>query len=1183
MRNESEKQALKQYISEIKRYPLLSKAETHGLLVRYQKFQDKAALDKLTTHNLRLSLKVALRFEERCKTMTLLDLIQESNLLMIKAIKLFDMNRGVKLSTYICSSIERSLQRSIENQDETIRLPNALEVAARKYNNYVNEYIAQHKAKPSQEEIQSATGLSLSTISTIEEIYKFRTSSLNTKIKDDKNQTEIMSMVPYKKNDYHKIEIAQDNIILLQSLRDFLNPREYYIIYNRFVIDSPKTLEELGLELEITRERVRQIEHSTLVKLKPILKNIQIITNKKYKNMKIDQSMLIPLSPKEKLMLFYLKNNLDNLKYHILYTKVCNPQNDNFSYYQKKMPSISNENLKEILTEVENIIRTAFTEEKVNNLYDLYKEKYTISQLFELDILPIKNNINYQEILEFCNNTSLGEIENSEYYQSLNQKSQQLIAKFYQENYRRAGKHPYYYRERIERNLNLLMTGNLSKKQITLSQTEIKKILDENQHLLTDKDNNYIRYHFLNQKEVECNDYYDKKYWNYYQQKLFLLKFGIAHFFEQQITLDQINKVKKKSPTLLSEDEQYLVDNYYGNGVPKKTYQELANELGKEYQEIHDIIRKLRRKVITNYFNLNQGIKDIPTDKIKKYISDPRYEFSKENRDIMNYYLAGSSYQEIALKTSLSQIRVANSIAETIRKSNFYNYGIKKVLIITEQELEDLYNKNQYNNLEKTIINEYFIQNKQQKEIAQELEITTNKVKTLIQDFYDKYLKSKINNIPEKQYTKELTCHVTDTILTAEERYFLSLVTSHSLEEVKKQLKYSPKKMKKVQEDIDRKIRERILNIKAPSYGIISREEALKALNDPNIPLTDREKEILSHIKELNNYVLLSEKELATKYQMSASSLKRRYERIILSILQYNNSKKILLSYEKEIEPNLKYFCNIDRKIIELAYRDKLSYNEIAQKLNVSLYIINQTMHNIKIGLAAILTNHPTARKFDFDYARKVLEEPDIPIYGNKNLKIEIYKLFFGENSLKKYSVNEIKKMLNLTYQERAITTAAYNVMIAVEKYKLGERKQSIITEEDVIKYYQQYHSSMGNHKRKIYNSYFRRASHLNNNQPIPEKINFDILEDKNQIVFRLDENTKEDIKRLILSKKLKISSQIGKLLKEYYGITEREVMNGKEKERVLKLLEPLYLEKTNSIAGNEKNCIKKKIKPIYP
>lgn len=204
---------------------------------------------------------------------------------------------------------------------------------------------------------------------------------------------------------------------------------------------------------------------------------------------------------------------------------------------------------------------------------------------------------------------------------------------------------------------------------------------------------------------------------------------------------------------------------------------------------------------------------------------------------------------------------------------------------------------------------------------------------------------------------------------------------------------------------------------------------------------------------------------------MSASSLKRRYERIILSILQYNNSKKFLLSYEKEIEPNLKYFCNIDRKIIELAYRDKLSYNEIAQKLNVSLYIINQTMHNIKIGLAAILTNHPTARKFDFDYARKVLEEPDIPIYGNKNLKIEIYKLFFGENSLKKYSVNEIKKMLNLTYQERAITTAAYNVMIAVEKYKLGERKQSIITEEDVIKYYQQYHSSMGNHKRKIYNS----------------------------------------------------------------------------------------------------------------
>lgn len=1183
MRNESEKQALKQYISEIKRYPLLSKAETHGLLVRYQKFQDKAALDKLTTHNLRLSLKVALRFEERCKTMTLLDLIQESNLLMIKAIKLFDMNRGVKLSTYICSSIEKSLQRSIENQDETIRLPNALEVAARKYNNYVNEYIAQHKVKPSQEQIQSATGLSLSTISTIEEIYKFRTSSLNTKIKDDKNQTEIMSMVPYKKNDYHKIEIAQDNIILLQSLRDFLNPREYYIIYNRFVIDSPKTLEELGLELEITRERVRQIEHSTLVKLKPILKNIQIITNKKYKNMKIDQNMLIPLSPKEKLMLFYLKNNLDNLKYHILYTKVCDTKNDNFSYYQKKMTSFTNESLKEILTEVENIIRTAFTEEKINNLYDLYKEKYTIFQLFELDILPMKNNINYQEILEFCNNTSLGEIENSEYYQSLNQKSQQLIAKFYQENSRRAGKHPYYYRERIERNLNLLMTGNLSKKQITLSQPEIEKLLDENQHLLTDKDNNYIRYHFLNQKEVAKRDDYDKKHWNYYQQKLFLLKFGIAHFFEQQITLDQINKVKIKSPTLLSEDEQYLVDNYYGNGVPKKTYQELANELEKDYQEIHDKIRKLRRKIITNYFNLNQGIKEIPTEKIRKYISDPRYEFSKENIDIMNYYLAGSSYQEIALKKGLSQVQVANSIAETIRKSNFYSYGIKKVLIIGEKELEDLCDKNQYSNLEKTIIYKYFIQNKQQKEISQELEITTIKVKTLIQDFYDQYLKSKIKNIPKKQYSKELTCHVTDTILTTEERSFLALSVNNSLEEIKKQLKYSPKKLKKVQEDIDRKIRERVLNIKAPAYGIISRDEALKALNDPNIPLTDREKEILSHIKELNNYALLSEKELATKYQMSASSIKRRYERIILSILQYNNSKKSSLSYEKEIEPNLKYFCNIDRKIVELAYRDKLSYNEIAEKLNISLNIINQTMHNLKISLAAILANHPTARKFDFDYARKVIESPDIPIYGNKKLKIEIYKLFFGENNLKKYSVAEIKKMLNLPYQEKVITTAAYNVMIAVEKYKLGERSQSSITEDDVVKYYHQHQQTMGDYKKKTYESYFRRASHLNNEQPLPEKIIFDILEDKNQIVFRLDANTKEDIKKLILSQKLKISNEIEKLLKEYYGIAEREVMNGKEKEKVLRLLEPLYLEKIYFGGETEQSSIKKKRKTIYP
>lgn len=1169
-----EKESLKVYRKEIETYPLLTEEETKELLVDFKERGDREAFEKLVKHNLRLAYSQAFKYKDACRSMTLLDLIQESNIIMMKAIELYDINRGVKLSTYITSSIDQSLKREINNKDETIRIPVYLKEGFYKYRKFTSKYFEKYGKNPMIAEIKAATGLRESEIKTIEELEKFKTTSLNKKIANDNKKTELEQLFADGKDSYNDIEKDYDEIILLQTLKDFLSYRDYYIVYYIVIHQPHKSLEEISKDLNITKERVRQLEKQALEKIKPTLSKMQTKTIRKHTIKSLKKSSLIPLPPLLKSNLFFLKQNLSDIEYYIIYTKIFECLNDDFSYYQVKFPKSNPDTIIKKIKYCDTVIQKAFRKSNLDKVYEFYKKKYTIPQILEFDIEPIQE-IEYKELIEFSKNISFEEIEQTNSYQNLDKNTKRLLKRYYEKPQCRKGKSPSFYKENIEKEVNLQLLGYITNDSFKITKEEIEELTEKYKYLLTTQEIEAINNMFVKTKRI--NPYQEQD--NYLKDKIYQLKYGVYHFFDHHITEKQIRIVEQQKPNILSADEKYLINEYYGINTTRKSYKELEKELNIPSVLIHDKVALLRERILINYFNLEQSNLDISKEKLLEYLSDPRYEFSKDTKICLRLYLEEKSYKEISEITGFNQIQVSNFITESIRKANLYRYGVRKNFLPTEEELEDICSQINYTSEEKKIVSMKYISNLQLKDIAKEMNIPLPIVKKITTLAYITYLKSKIPQISKEDYELELIYHSSDSILTSKEKeliikekYFENCKTPDTNQKISQKLLFQ-------KEQIDTKIRERLLKIKTPEYGIISQKESILALKNPNIPLTQREKVILSHLKGINGYEFLSAKDLAKKYNMSVSSLKRRYERIILLIFQHQNTKKSSYSYEKDIIPIMKYFCKIDKRLIELKYGKKLTNKEIAEKLSLTIHKINIAIKNLKISIAAIIENDETARKFDFDYARDVIEREDLPLSGDKKLKGEIYKLYFGENDIKKYSLTEIKDKLNLSFSEAAIKTAAYSVMIAVKKYEQGQRDNLFsLNYTDILNFYNKNKDHLPTYKRLTYERYLNRKVTLNSNDSIPSSIIFDIIKSSGKQIFKLDETSKESIKKILINNEYHLSNRVRNLIKEFYEISEKELMSGKEKNKVIKSLNCIYKEYIKNSAAKEKIYIKRHI-----
>ncbi len=259
------------YLSEIGASPLLT-AEEEVFYSRKAQRGDESARQRMIESNLRLVVKIARRYMNR--GLAFLDLIEEGNLGLIRAVEKFDPERGFRFSTYATWWIRQTIERAIMNQTRTIRLPIHVVKEINVYLRVARKLTQELDHEPSADEIATLLDKPLEDVQRMLGLNE-RTASTDTSIMNDSGKTLLDTIVDDSMPDPTETLQDEDIHANLEEWLGQLNDKQREVVERRFGLHgySVSTLEEVGAEIGVTRERVRQIQMDALKRLRRILEN----------------------------------------------------------------------------------------------------------------------------------------------------------------------------------------------------------------------------------------------------------------------------------------------------------------------------------------------------------------------------------------------------------------------------------------------------------------------------------------------------------------------------------------------------------------------------------------------------------------------------------------------------------------------------------------------------------------------------------------------------------------------------------------------------------------------------------------------------------------------------------------------------------------------------------------------
>jgi RNA polymerase primary sigma factor len=264
--------SIQMYLKEIGQYPLISAHEEKELAKRIEK-GDEEAKNLLARANLRLVVSIAKKYVGRSADLTLLDLIQEGNLGLFKAVDKFEWSKGYKFSTYATWWIRQAITRALADQSRTIRIPVHMVETIAKYKQVVRRLSQDLGREPLAEEIATEMGVEVDKIHTIEKIDQ-DTVSLEKPIGDEGDEKSTLGEFIADEKILSPDQDSSRRILgdQVKEILDDLSPKERKILEMRHGLGDAHgvihTLEEVGREFGVTRERIRQIEAKALEKIR---------------------------------------------------------------------------------------------------------------------------------------------------------------------------------------------------------------------------------------------------------------------------------------------------------------------------------------------------------------------------------------------------------------------------------------------------------------------------------------------------------------------------------------------------------------------------------------------------------------------------------------------------------------------------------------------------------------------------------------------------------------------------------------------------------------------------------------------------------------------------------------------------------------------------------------------------
>ena len=260
--------AIKLYLKEIQKSTLLTASEERELAEKIAR-GDMAARDRMIESNLRLVVKISKRYMNR--GLPFLDLIEEGNMGLIKAVERFKVSKGCRFSTYATWWVRQSIERALVNQSRTIRLPVHVADDINKLVKISRELLQRLKREPTTEEVAAAMGVEPAYVSRMSVLLK-KTYSIEHPMGDNSDYSLIDTIEDKNIADPGALIEDLDRYSHVSQWLESLSENEREILVLRFGLDDrePQTLDTIGQKFGVTRERIRQIEAKSLAKLRRI-------------------------------------------------------------------------------------------------------------------------------------------------------------------------------------------------------------------------------------------------------------------------------------------------------------------------------------------------------------------------------------------------------------------------------------------------------------------------------------------------------------------------------------------------------------------------------------------------------------------------------------------------------------------------------------------------------------------------------------------------------------------------------------------------------------------------------------------------------------------------------------------------------------------------------------------------